>query len=105
MMLDMKPYAKTDFHVSKNWVYTLLKNEKYSDPRNLYWEHMGNKAVRTSNKKLVKLHNRPWELYNLETDPTELENLANHKPGLKDSLENLWNEWAIRSGVMEWPLK
>jgi len=34
----------------------------------LFWEHEGNSAVRLGHWKLVRRHNQPWELYNLEAD-------------------------------------
>jgi len=83
----------------------VLRNEKIEERRNLYWEHQGNKAIRMNDKKLVKLNNREWELYSLDNDPTELVNLAVKKPALKDSLENLWNEWAVRCNIRDWPVK
>lgn len=79
------------------------------DPDNLhdelYWEHLGNKAVRKGEWKLVKLKNQPWELYNLENDPLELKNMVRQKIDLKDSLANEWQQWANYAGVEPWPIE
>lgn len=83
--------------------YPIFKSDQLED-RILFWEHMGNKAVRMKDNKLVKLRNEPWELYDLGNDPTELNNLSSINQVLADSLETLWNEWAIENGVLEWPL-
>ena len=39
--------------------------------RTLFWEHEGNRAIRTQNWKLVARNDKPWELYNLTNDPIE----------------------------------
>ena len=51
-------------------------------PRALFWEHEDNRAVRDGNWKLVALRGGPWELYDLETDRTELNNLAPRHPDI-----------------------
>ena len=40
----------------------------------IYWKHEGNPAVRVDDWKLVRLRGKgPWELYNLESDRTLLD--------------------------------
>lgn len=70
----------------------------------MFWEHMGNKAIRNGDWKLVKLYKHDWELYNIKTDPTELEDLSSSKVDLKKKLEAMWLDWAEDTGVEEWPL-
>jgi len=65
----------------------------------LFWEFNGNKAVRRGTWKLVSVGNNPWELYDIETDRTEINNLAAEMPGNVRSLESLWNAWAKRCKV------
>jgi arylsulfatase A-like enzyme len=85
--------------------YSIFDNKKYNNDRTLFWEHSGNKAIRINEKKLVKLRDSTWELYDMKNDPTELNNLIIREPELADSLENIWNEWAKEYGVLEWPLQ
>ena len=68
-------------------------------PRQLFWEHEGNRAVREGNWKLVALENKPWELYDLSRDRNELEDLAATHPELVTRLSAAWDTWAERDGV------
>ncbi len=65
----------------------------------LFWEHEGNKAVRHGNWKLVSKDNDEWELYDLELDRSELNNLAKSKPDQVEQLIAKWTEWAKEVGV------
>lgn len=66
----------------------------------LYWEHIGNRAVRQGPWKLVwDRRVADWELYNLDDDPTELQNLAERYPEQVQQLETLWQDWAAEVGV------
>lgn len=53
----------------------LLKKGVRESNEYIYWEYMGDRAVRKENWKLVALNDEPWELYDLQKDPTELVNL------------------------------
>ncbi|MBF8186989.1 arylsulfatase, partial [Nonomuraea sp. K274] len=46
----------------------------------LYWEHIGNAAIRHGRWKLVRAHPGDWELYDIETDRTELLDRAAEHP-------------------------
>jgi arylsulfatase len=65
----------------------------------LFWEHFGNRAVRQGRWKLVALAQRDWELYDLEADRTELNNLAAIQPEKVTELAALYRQWAERCGV------
>jgi len=71
----------------------------------LYWEHEGNRAVRQGKWKLVAAHKGPWELYDLEADRTELNNLAEKYPQKLEQLKARYASWATRCGVLPWPPK
>ena len=74
----------------------------------LYWEHEGNRAVRVGKWKLVSRHPGGWELYDLDADRTELNNLAAQEPERVREMTALWDAWAKRCGVVmpdEFPKK
>ena len=68
--------------------------------RTLYWEHIRHRAVRQDSWKLV-MDRRvgEWELYNLDTDPVERQDLIASHPDLADNLAGLWHAWADSLGV------
>jgi arylsulfatase len=71
-------------------------------PRTLYWEHLGNAAIRRDQWKLVREHPHPWELYDIDRDRAELHDLAASRPDLVGELAAAWSTWASRVGVIPW---
>lgn len=68
----------------------------------IYWEHLGNKAVRQGDWKAVKSSSQsPWTLYNLQSDRSETTDLAKNEPGKLTELTGLWQQWANDCGVWE----
>ncbi|MBI2433797.1 MAG: DUF4976 domain-containing protein, partial [Candidatus Hydrogenedentes bacterium] len=65
----------------------------------LCWEHYGNRAIRQEHWKLVAPKDGPWELYDLEADRTELNNLIDHEPGRAQSMMSEYEKWAAKCGV------
>jgi len=68
--------------------------------RDLFWEHEGNCAVRRGPWKLVKKYRGEWELYDIDADRTELNDLAAVHPHLVAELSESWQAWADRCGVI-----
>jgi arylsulfatase len=71
-------------------------------PYATFWEHEGNKAVRQGTWKLVSRYPNAWELYDLEADRTEMNNLAAANPSMVKELSGLWEAWARRANVRSW---
>lgn len=63
-------------------------------------EHEGNRAIRLGAWKLVALKDRPWELYHLESDPTEMRDLAAQEPERVRIMAAAWQAWAERCSVV-----
>jgi arylsulfatase A-like enzyme len=66
----------------------------------LWWEHVGNGALRRGRWKLVRQHGWGWELYDLEADRSELHDLAGTYPEVVDDLVSAWETRARRAGVI-----
>ena len=70
----------------------------------IFWEHQGNRAVRDGKWKLVNRHGNNWELFDMEKDRTELNNLAVRKKRQVKKMIGMWESWAKRCDVHSWPL-
>ena len=68
----------------------------------LCFEHEGNRAVREGRWKLVCRYPGDWELYDMDTDRTELNDLAAQCPEVTARLAAVWDAWAERCGVRPW---
>ena len=69
----------------------------------IFFEHQRNRAIRDGKWKLVALSGKPWELYNLEADRSELNNLASAEPGRVKEMDGRWTAWAERANVLPYP--
>ncbi len=81
-------------------------NDDWRREREICWEHEGNRAVRAGQWKLVSRTvegiNGPWELYDMDADRTELNDLAGKYPDTVAKLTRHYDEWADRCGVLPW---
>lgn len=68
------------------------------------WEHQGNRGFRDGNWKLVERKNSgvEWELYHMEADRSEQNDLASEYPQVMRSMIFKYEEWANRVGVVRW---
>ena len=79
----------------------------------LFWEHEGNRAIRMGRWKLVSRVNTPmqftpqdenaWELYDLEKDPSETEDVAEKYPERVRKMAEKWEAEAVRLKAKPWP--
>jgi arylsulfatase len=79
-----------------------FRNKFYKGNETLFWEHEGSRAIRKGKWKLVAEPDQPWELYDLDKDRSEIQNLAIRYPEKVKSLKNEYVLWAKRVGVVEW---
>lgn len=81
------------------------------------WEHEGNRAVRQGKWKLMSRYENDvqyyknwgfpkapremeWELYDMENDRTEMNNLADKHPEVVSALKKEYEKWADRVGAL-----
>ena len=66
----------------------------------IFWEHEGNRAIRKGQWKLVAKENRPWELYDMKADRSEMNDLAAKLPDRAEELAREWDAYAARANVL-----
>ena len=81
-----------------------LQGAEWRRENPLYWEHEGNRAVRIGDWKLVSKHPGDWELYNMIEDRTELSDLSEGETQRVAAMRGLYDAWATRCEVRDWPL-
>jgi len=83
-----------------------LKGKKLGRKAPLFWEHEGNRAMRSDDWKLVSKYDystrkfKEWELYNISADRSELVDLSSQYPEIKENMIVQYNEWCKRAGVV-----
>ena len=78
---------------------------KTLERRAIFFEHQGNRAVRFGRWKLVGEHRRPWELYDMQADRTEMSNVIDQHPDMAAAMEAMYDQWAKRTNVLPWPVR
>jgi arylsulfatase len=68
----------------------ILRGEKRTPHQNLYFHFGTDRALRTGDWKLVAAKGGKWELYNLEEDRTELNDLAAQEPERVARMKDIW---------------
>ncbi|GAB3911958.1 arylsulfatase [Larkinella knui] len=83
--------------------HLLFNGQPLDAQRPLFWEWAGNRAVRKGKWKLVSIYpSYQWELYDLENDRGETQNVAARNPNVVDALSNLYFNWARRTDVVDY---
>jgi hypothetical protein len=80
----------------------LLLGRLWQRQQPICFEHEGNLAVRQEALKLVRMYGRPWELYEMERDRTESDDLAARYPETVRRMTAIYDDWATRIGVPAW---
>jgi len=81
----------------------VLKKGKREGHEAIYFEHFGARGMRQGDWKIVALKGKPWELYNLAKDFTEMTNLAEKQSERVQQMAAQWEEWANRARVYPTP--
>ncbi|AYD47521.1 arylsulfatase [Arachidicoccus soli] len=86
-----------------NSLLPIIKEDKKRDRlQPLYWALNGHKAMLMGNWKIVTAKmSAPWELYNIQNDRSELNNLAHKYPDKVKKMAAMWQTWANRVGVFK----
>ncbi len=80
-----------------------MKGKKRIPHEYIYWEHMRNKAVWGAKWKLVMQdEKRTWELYDMDSDRSELNDLSYQYPEIVEKLSILYEQWEEKVGVESW---
>jgi arylsulfatase len=82
----------------------LLDGEVWERERPIFFEHEGNSAIRLGDFKLVREFGQPWELYDMETDRTELQDIIGKNTPLAQRLVRDYEAWAESAGVVDWSI-
>ena len=80
----------------------LLKGKPWEREQPIFFEHEGNCAIRHGQFKLVKQYGHDWELYDMEADRTELNDLVGKNKPLEINLTKQYGNWAQSNGVLDW---
>ncbi|WP_170283956.1 sulfatase-like hydrolase/transferase [Flagellimonas olearia] len=100
-VVDFAPTLMDITHgaIPKGWQGNIMtqtiKNEVVTNPeRTYYWNINDNKAIRKGKWKLVMANGKDqWELYDMEVDRTETNDLATSYSEKVEELKGLWQEW------------
>ena len=65
----------------------------------IFWQFSNNRAVRRGKWKLTSARGGPWELYDMQADRTELNDLAKRDPKRADAMAKQWTKWARATGL------
>lgn len=80
----------------------IFDGEQREPHETLCWEWSGNRAIRQGKWKAVwDSLVKKWDLYDLQVDRTETNNLASNDPERTQALADEWTAWAKRTTVIK----
>ncbi len=80
--------------------FSYLWTKKKAPERTYCWEHEGNQAIRKGKWKLVKeFQETYWSLYDLASDPTEMNDLSGVEATRAKAMLEEYNNWSAKVGV------
>lgn len=94
---------KTNALPGESLAGVLFEGKELERYQPIFWERAGNRAVRKGKWKIVSIYpSYQWELYDLETDRGETQNVANRNPLVVDELSKNYFEWAKQNDVVDY---
>lgn len=78
----------------------LVQEKPFKRGEPIFWEHESNRAVRDGRWKIVTKGPGPWELYDIEADRAEMNNLADRHPEMVKKMADQWQRWAEQNDVL-----
>lgn len=84
------------------WTFCRRSCRRWAREQPIFFEHEGNSAIRLGLFKLVRKHGLDWELYDMDADRTELNDLAGTNQPVETGLLREYAGWAEKVGVMDW---
>lgn len=88
-----------------NLIPYLAKNNRDTPHETLYWKKESRAAIRHKEYKLIRFPDRPAELYNIEKDISEVNDLASEQPDTVKELYKKLFEWELTLERPLWQLK
>jgi arylsulfatase A-like enzyme len=77
----------------------IFEGKSREEHESLCWNVSGSRAVRMGRWKLVASKDKPWELYDLEADRTEMDNLAQQHPERVKEMADVYRLWSQRVAI------
>jgi arylsulfatase len=77
-----------------NSMMPVLMGKSNTTHDTIYWEHERGKAIRTGDWKMSAMPGKNWELFNIEKDHTETNDLSSQYPEKVAQMNGAWEIWA-----------
>lgn len=80
-------------------ILPVIKGKPIKRNNPIFWEHEGNRAMRSGKWKIVSNVNEPWQLYDMESDRTELNDLSGRYSEKLKELLAMYEAWYKKVGA------
>ena len=70
----------------------IFQGQERTPHKEIFWRFNRANAVRQNNFKAIRA-GKSWELYDLQADPTEMNNVAQQYPQKTKELADMWERW------------